>query len=724
MVTLSIKKWDRKDLLLTLFMFVIGIALFFVISPSLFNMNFIVPLANNGDGLGASVMMKTTAVHGWYMYEPHLAAGEGNSYALIPMADSLHFFLVKILGIFTKEPGLLYNLFFISGFGLVSATSYIASRQVLNPLSSIVISILYAFMPYHQLRLGHIFLTHYYMLPLAIIICVKLMTSQIAFPTKKEGFGWKKNRAFYLSTIAIFLTACTGMYYAFFIGFSLCVAFAYILINHKKISQSLKACFALIITLCIGTVVNILPAYQTFLTDTNTSVSARSWHESEFYGLKLIHLMLPRFDHHIGLFRKLNQAYQTSAPLYESESAALGLLAFCGFCLLLLCLFQRKKTHNNGWIHSVAVLNVSMFLLATIGGFGTIFAMFISSAIRCYNRISILIAFCALLMIGYLFEWFLARFSSKKIFIGILIGVIGVAGLWDQTAPMRLSSESEKEFFILREFITNIEEYEPTGSTIFQLPYRQFPIDTQVGRLTQSYTHMAAYQHSKDLVWSYGYNMGTLADVRYRLIANLPVNEMVAALADEGYAGIYLNRNGYTEQDITVLEEQLAKLLNGPVYESSDGAFAYYHIDKESLPFSEGFYEKVKKQTTVSVITGYKDGFYHEEQDDTKPFRWMMEQGTVQVKNLSDQEKTVKLSFSFIPNKANGTLLVSGLTEAVFEDAQIDQNIDLIFTMAPGQTGEVFFDSTYGLASVPGETRELSLKLYNLKVETLSEQEE
>jgi phosphoglycerol transferase len=113
--------------------------------------------------------------------------------------------------------------------------------------------------------------------------------------------------------------------------------------------------------------------------------------EAESYGLKISQLLLPITLHRINFFDRLKRFHNANSMVSENDSSSLGIVGSIGFLGLLAQLLYRKELvpGASGLFHDLSVLNIFSVLLGTIGGFGLLFALYVSPGIRCYNRISV-----------------------------------------------------------------------------------------------------------------------------------------------------------------------------------------------------------------------------------------------------------------------------------------------------------------------------------------------
>ena len=363
----------------------------------------------------------------------------------------------------------------------------------------------------------------------------------------------RENRSFWESIILVFFCAFTGLYYAFFACAVFAAAIAIRLINvkwkNKGFSKELYPILFIFVVVC-AVIVNITPNllyYAIHGSNPLGELATRSRSESEFFAMKMIQLLLPRLGHRIPIFRYLTGLYIANYPLInENIMSSLGIIAACGFVLSLLFLFQKDAKDK-----TFSQLNIAMFLIGTVGGIGGILSFAIKLPMRCYNRISILIMFLSLVLIGRLLD----RVKNRKNYVALCVGVL-ILGLFDQTTtyvPGELS-----QFESDRNFIHRIESALEANDMVFMLPYTDWPS-------AGAYKKHIGVLESESIHWSYGAMQGRDEAIWQETVASKDIETMLRLLRDEGYDGIYLDIGLYssiygTEQEEKYFDEMNAVL--------------------------------------------------------------------------------------------------------------------------------------------------------------------
>jgi phosphoglycerol transferase len=339
----------------------------------------------------------------------------------------------------------------------------------------------------------------------------------------------------------------------------------------------------------LGVLINVLPSLiHIFRNGENREGVNRLAAESELYALKITQLLLPRGDHRLDAFFEFASRYSSSFPLVtENISASLGVIGSLGFLLLvgivLIAPFFYYKTDglasDNKTIsiqlrfQVLAALSLGLVLMATLGGFSSLFAMIVSSSIRAWNRVSIFIAFLSVVAFLMAIDLLISKYAKTtflKIAGIVVAGAILVLGILDQTVKPCRSCQLANTELVKNDkaFIQAVEKSLPKSSAIYQLPYMAYSDNGPVNNLG-AYDQARGHLHSEHLKWSFGGVRGHEGDWFYRKLALLPLNEQVAVVSAMGFAGIYIDRRGYLdaipEKDkrcASFLTSQIVRLKN------------------------------------------------------------------------------------------------------------------------------------------------------------------
>jgi phosphoglycerol transferase len=305
-------------------------------------------------------------------------------------------------------------------------------------------------------------------------------------------------------------------------------------------------------------------------------------------------MLLPIPGHRIPALAEFRDLYASHAFLVnENEDAALGFVGSFGLLVLLFRAIFRRSANDPprqvpgdttpsiagtpamsaATLDALATLTLAGLLFATIGGIGPTLNYLGFTAIRGYNRISIFLAFFALLAVGGIIERLAINRRNKSQFILITASLLLILGLLDQISPRVVPDyqHNAKDFQSDAAFVASIESAMPSGASIFQMPVMFYPESAPINGLSD-YELFRGYLHSSTLHWSYGAVGGRDAFAWQRQTIKLPLPELLTELRAKHFSGIYLDRSAYLDDS---LERSLGSLLGQPMV-SPDGRLVFF----------------------------------------------------------------------------------------------------------------------------------------------------
>jgi phosphoglycerol transferase len=518
------------------------------------------PYTYAGDGIAYMWNIKRVLEGAWFFTNAHTGYPFGSNHLDYPTSDTGNYLILKLLGTVFQSPVAALNLYFLLGFSSVFIASYIVLRALgVSRTFSVTGSILYTFTSFHFGRIGHLFFTWYFVAPLFFYFGFKLFSKDLNFFNRKQKLKSKIS-----NTVALIVLASFGIYYALFGMMVLFVSTILAALLYKS-WMHLRVGFMVCGTVFLGVLLNVAPSLMHLsVQGPNLEGVHRAPAESELYGLKLTQMFLPRGDHRLDSFYDVASQYNNNFPMVtENISSSLGAANSLGLLLLILSIFvapmvlnssvktsQSKQFSNQMLI--MGLLVCSLFFVATVGGFSSLFAMLVSASIRSWNRISIFIAFISTAALMLCLDWLFKRRTNKlnnKYTIGlqsVLAGFLVFYGVADQTVkPCASCLNSNYTLFEHdKTFIKSIEKSLPVASAIYQLPYMGYPEYSPVNNLN-SYDQVRGHLHSNTLKWSFGGIRGREGDWFYRKLAHLPIEQQLVVAQALGFTGVYIDRRGY-----------------------------------------------------------------------------------------------------------------------------------------------------------------------------------
>lgn len=555
-----------------------------------------VPFAYVGDALatqaGVKNLLETNSI---YVFKALGAPGVSKIYEM-PSADLLNYLAVRLIGLSGAGAGAAVNVFYLLSYATAGVAAVFAMRRLgASRLVSVAVAVLFSLLPYHWMRgEGHLFLASYWIVPLLLLVAVWLDSAEP--PLAKRGtagrspFNLRRPRS--LAALAICAAAAMcGVYYAFFGCFLIAVAG----VRAALRDRDRRVAYAVAVLLAVVALVSALQVtpslVYTWRNGANPGGIARGAGGGEILGLKMTQMFLPIDGHRVPAMAALRAEYRDGLSLVgpalnnEAHMAALGIVGTLGL-LLTVFAFMFGATRGDPRtrqpiIPFFGMLNVSAILLATVGGLGSVLAAGVLPQIRSYNRISVFIAFLSLAGVGVAADRLLARRATVAWRIAGTVVVVAVVaiGVLDQT-PAGLDDEpaaARAAFTADAAWVHVVESELPAGSAVFQLPYMPFPEFGGSIYDMRDYDPLRGYVHSSRLRWSYGAMKGRGDDAWQKATTALPVPEMLSEIRARGFAGVWVQLNGYADGGAGIARELTEELDTEPL-RSADGTFAFWRL--------------------------------------------------------------------------------------------------------------------------------------------------
>ncbi len=569
------------------------VILIFIIKP--WQVDLRLPLFDyEGDNLFFHFIIKTIIDSGWFDVNGFVGMPyQFNFYDFPINADLSHIIILKILSYFSSNIYLIANCFFIIGFLMISATSFIALRSIeIEHFICLVVSLLYSFLPFHFYRnTHHGFIANYYIIPLVIMMSLWFLENKVlAFVYKNNKLSFGVNPRFYFCLLIVLFVCVSGIYYAY----CSCVTLTFVLLIKALKGEKNNSPIVICIIFIILTSFYIqMPSFKYWLEyGVNNLVVVRSPWESERYGLKMAYLLLPIENHYLKFFANIGKKFVTIdlQHSFESKSESLGIVGSIGLIFSLLWLFAicyhgkntlLQKTidrfslaqKDQNLISNLASLNLLSILFASVGGLVMLIAISFP-LIRAHARFSVFIAFISLSLIGILLNQLYKKTDSKVIF-NIALIIILLFAIVDQVG-VRDSQNLEVDIVANDyDFVARIEKSVAKNSAIFILPIIIFP---EGG----TYDMVRPYLASKNLRWSSPAIYGRASSMWQEKIIKYDFNKFIKELKKFNFSGVYIDRTQYLKfynsEELKILEEKLQSVSKRSKLISADNRLIFFAI--------------------------------------------------------------------------------------------------------------------------------------------------
>lgn len=540
-------------------------------------------------------------ISGEYLFSEHLGAPYGSEYFYFPTyGEAGIYILTLIIAKFGVNYGQMINILYILSYVLaaVIGCAVLNNLGVKRLLSSIG-GIIYAFIPYHELRgTEHLSLGFYCFAPVFIYIAYRLLTDETYFT---YGKGFFKNKANRLTVIVLPLISLFGIYYSYFgCAVMLTAIFACWLSDTKQWKTALFRLTA-IVEVCVALAIAAIPwAVKAMNATTNARKTVRPMKEAEFFGLKIIQLIMPLRATGFDWLSKKITVFNKTQYLANEGTEYLGIVGIIGLGIMLMIFLRngviagRKRQINalksegfssltlNEKLTAMSMLVLVMILIGTIGGIGNVISVFITGMIRCYNRISIFIAFPCVFAFFSFCNYILEKMKSVRVKALLLAMILLFCAFSVRESNAFIKSEKcddfVAEYYSDEAFVQRIEATVGDDAMIFQLPYQRFIESTPIYNMPD-YASVRGYLHSDTLRWSYGGYRGCTTDRMINRMMKESTPEMLNDIVANGYDGIYVDRRGYSKGGFRSICRSIEDNLDvTATFVSDDGYLVFYAI--------------------------------------------------------------------------------------------------------------------------------------------------
>ena len=705
-----------------------------------------VPFSYNGDSVVILMYIKGLIQDGWPTNISQLSAPFTYPGAAFPMLTSVDWFIIKVMSVFTAEPGLLLNGFWLLTlvFNAWSAT-YVTYQLRLSRAISWLSGILYAFLPAALLRnVAHLNLV-YYFVPLLCLIAVIIAS---------RGVGIRQvNQALIVGLIACALQGFDYVYYSFFavLLFSVATLIAYKRDNGFKQYKLPLLAIAIVMS---STALNMVPTMQSWHKNgSSPDMGYKYTAEAEIYGAKLRRLLMPHPCNIIGPLASIGQKDLAANFPNENENmyARLGFYGSFGMLLMIVVSLRRDIGSNQSakLMRNISALGMATFLIITVGGVGALINLLTVPDIRAYNRFSVFLAFFAIVATGLCLQgWQGSGTGRGKITKYFIVGAFVLFSLYDQLLHARPLVEGQKidmqRAFVERTTVERLEKSFSKGAALLELPFTGFPALAQFNRReTQEQLHadvcakevnvlqdgMESYDHVRPYLWSHHLKWSWPSfSQRHRAwqikMQALQGSDFIKAAIYSGFDAIWVDRFAYPDAGQAII----SSLSQGKVRQFDTGSSRFTVLDlreaatalKVAMPPLE-FAEQKDQLLGNGVLVEWRKGFYEQEKNpEGHLFRWAQDQATVEVINTGQYPVAICVSFA-IASSVAGSIELAGLASPLILNIASEPHVVKFSLNLNSDKSQILkFSSTLQRVIAPGDSRNLFFYVQDFKLMPLN----
>ena len=696
----------------------------------LWRMDLDVPLFDvSGDSSYYLASIKGVLENGWFLHNPDLGAPFGQSNHDFAIGDVAHYVLVWLLGLVLGDPVVVFNAFFLLCFPLIAVVAYAVLRD-LGALRApaLVAGILFAFLPYHMIRgPQHLFLTSYWEIPLAVWLVVIIA----------EGRSLIRHAAPRGRTLLI-LGACLlvgagSSYYAIFALLVLLTVVPTVAIARRSRVIALQGAAVTALVAASFALANAPALVYPMVHGANDSVAIRQPGESELFGLKLADMVIPRNSHRVDALARRGQAYyERTALRSEGFNPALGSIATLGLVAALLVLLatglaSATASLRRSRIAVAGTVALMSFLIGTVGGVSTLIAFGLTPQLRAWNRLSLFIAFAALLAVALLLTALGERLRARgrpAWLLGVIAAFVAAVGLYDQTSVIDAPDHSAvaAAWKADDEFAARMQDRFAAGTKILQLPYMSYPEHGSVQGLGD-YDLFTGYLHTKDLRWSYGAVRGRLSDW-HGAHQGLAADQLATAAAAAGFGAVYLDGIGYADGGAATAAALDRLAGPGASGQSADGRLRFFDLRPVAARLAASTTLADRGQLAEALLypvaLGYGDGFSYQEHDGATPFRWAGTDARLTLESSLESTRDVRITVQLFgggtePSTVTLTLPDGSRRSVVVTDK--GRKVSLVLSLREGDATLRLQTAGPAAPHPPDNVRDLRLRVQDARIE-------
>ena len=382
-----------------------------------------------------------------------------------------------------------------------------------------------------------------FLVPFAATAALALATGAIA--------DWPRREVFVLLG-GLLVLGLNGREYAYFGAFLTVIGAVAGAVRSGRAAPTSAMVAAVLLA---ATLVSLMPAIRAPQPEPDPTYRVTAA-DAETGGVKLRQLVGPLPWHWLPLFSEWSRREGAAGFPYETANhlSRLGIVGSVGFLGLLWALLipaAAGPPPHGETVRAASGLTLAAFLVATVGGLGTIVSLLIEPTILVFSRITPFLIFFSLAAVGV---WVERAAAGRR--RGRLVWVaLAILALLDQMVAIRPLhrgvAKTRIEYRQLQGMVEVLERELPAGARVYQLPDRTDHLQRRVVRMPPN-DDLKPYLVSRHLLWRYPAR--TAAETRDDKPRDaLEPDALPARLAQDGFSAIVVDRLGYDDHGEAVL---------------------------------------------------------------------------------------------------------------------------------------------------------------------------
>ncbi len=359
----------------------------------------------------------------------------------------------------------------------------------------------------------------------------------------------------------------------------------FVFLFYQKIYPSMTMKKLILILLGLGVILGLGLLMVSRFTDYMGEYDGRTLYAVELGALNITNLFLPAPNNIFSGLDKMVAVLTDIDNPQACDATEMGVLTGIGLLYSILHVFRFQKTEDirEQILEICGKCNCFLILLAVKGGLASVIASYITTGIRNYNRVAIIIMVFSLISFGILMdklaETIAAFFAEKKrmviasiLWAAVLLGIVisvPMDYIYNHNFGVLYYEQRKEEYDEWQDIVMRIEDSVEAETMILE-----FPASIEGTHLGELMTVGRAYELSipaivsKETIWSYTSALKTELDALEETEAYIDL------AAESGFGGIYLDTMMYADNSYIQYIEALQEVLGEPVV--SDGHRRYF----------------------------------------------------------------------------------------------------------------------------------------------------
>jgi phosphoglycerol transferase len=701
----------------------------FALVTRLWNASLLVPFnyADYGDALGSPRILKTMLDGGWVYWNPLLAYPFGQNSSDVPQLAVWHLIVQRmVLPLCGNNPFLALNLFYIAlPIANALAALFVLRRLGVAALAAVACAVLYGnlYAVYWRGE-SHLYYAALYVVPFA---CYAAIAIARGAPIVWAGTRRDRVEAALLLGTA-FVLGLENIYHAFFASAIVCAAMLMGVLRTRSGRAVLEG-LTFLAAVGLGAIVNAAPTLWWHITAGASDILSftRSTQDALLYSLSLAQLVLPIPNHRLATFAHWRAEYGAVLPsmINENASATLGAFGTLGLIVLFAVLAMNYGRRAPRDLDAAAFLCTAAIALATFGGIGALFNVFVFDEVRAYNRIISFVAFFCLFATASVLAPALQRLrrvsGGPQLAIAAAL-IVAVAGVLDETPAHVFPFANDRTAFAAdAAWTAKLEAAVPAGGAVLQLPYVSCPLlPTIAGLDWDPQSEDVEYLHTSRIRWSFCSTEGREGARFERWLATLPPARQAAAALLAGFDGVLIYRGAYFDRGAALSARYRALLHEAPLEraEAGDGAETFFSFAPAAARAKAIDPDVGTARGIAAVVqqTGFHfgRGFSIDETGAGIEWHWADRVAELVFQNDARTPVDGRLSFDLEALGANTVVTVSGagLNEPLATPRRV--HVERQLRLPPGETVVRFTSSVPDTPVLP-DPRQINFRLVDLR---------